>query len=124
MAKKRGTRPLPPRGSVSVERAVRLYRLLKLLGAGPRSREALRKRLRLDARGFYRDLGLLRDCGIHVSSSNHLYRLEDEFRQALVRLPFPDPGLTLGEAQQVARGRTTAHRKLKEQIAQISEDLT
>jgi predicted DNA-binding transcriptional regulator YafY len=124
MAKKRGTGPLPSRGSVSLERVVRLYRLLELLGANPQSRETLRKRLRLDVRGFYRDLEFLRECGIHISSINHHYSLEDDWRSALVHLPFPDPGLTLGEAQQLARGRSAVHRKLKVQIAQIGKRLT
>jgi hypothetical protein len=35
-------------------------------------------------------------------------------------LPFPDPHLTLGEAQQLAKGRSAAHGKLKKQIADIT----
>jgi hypothetical protein len=40
-------------------------------------------------------------------------------QDALARLPFPDPRLTLGEAQQLARGRSTSHKKLQQQIAKI-----
>jgi hypothetical protein len=37
----------------------------------------------------------------------------------VARLPFPDPVLTLGEAQQLAKGRSPAARKLKQQIDRI-----
>jgi len=42
------------------------------------------------------------------------YRLADDVDGAAARLPFPDPHLTLGEARQLAKGRGTAHRQLKE----------
>jgi hypothetical protein len=77
------------------------------------------RRLGLDVRGFYRDLEVLRTAGIRVSLSERRYTLEDDADDAIARLPFPDPGLTLGEAMQLAKGRTGAHRKLKQQIAQI-----
>jgi hypothetical protein len=48
------------------------------------------------------------------------YVLQGKVRDAVARLPFPDPLLTLGEAQQLARGRTPAHKKLKALIAAIT----
>jgi predicted DNA-binding transcriptional regulator YafY len=119
MAKKPRTRPGPEPRAVSAERAARLYRLLQLLRGGPQTRLALTRRLRLDIRGFYRDLELLRDSGIRVSLREGRYALADPVAQAVPRLPFPDPHLTLGEATQLAKGRTAAHRKLKAQLAQI-----
>jgi hypothetical protein len=119
MAKKRGIRPTSAAKAVTPERAARLYRLLHLLGAGPQSRSALTRRLRLDVRGFYRDLELLRSAGIGVSLENRRYALEESVDSASGRLPFPDPRLTLSEALQLAKGRSAAHRKLKEQIAEI-----
>jgi hypothetical protein len=119
MAKKRSKRAGPALKAVTAERARRLYRLLQLLGTGPQTRAALTRHLRLDVRGFYRDLELLRDAGIGVSLDNRRYTLQDTPVRAIPRLPFPDPRLTLGEAQQLARGRTLAHRKLKGQIAEI-----
>ena len=120
MARKRTTRPAALARTVTAERAARLYRLLQLLGKGPQSREALTRRLRLDVRGFYRDLELLRASGIDVPLREGRYTLQEKVDQATARLPFPDPRLTLGEASQLAKGRTLAHRKLKEQIAQIA----
>jgi hypothetical protein len=119
MAKKRSTRPSPASRTVTAERAARLCRLLKLLATGPQTRSALTRRLRLDVRGFYRDLELLREAGIELTLARHRYALEGKADDAIARLPFPDPRLTLGEAQQLAKGRTLAHRKLKGQIDEI-----
>jgi hypothetical protein len=104
---------------VTAERAARLYRLLQLLGRGPQTRAMLTKRLHLDVRGFYRDLELLRQIDITVQTRRRRYELEGTVEDAVARLPFPDPNLTLGEAMQLAKGRTVAHRKLREQIALI-----
>ena len=119
MAKKPPTRPSPEPRSVSAERAARLCRLLHLLRSGAQTRAALTRRLRLDIRGFYRDLELLRDANIPVSLRSGRYSLDETVAGAVARLPFPDPRLTLGEATQLAKGRTAAHRKLKAQLAQI-----
>ena len=115
------TSPLLSR-TVSAERAERLYRLLQLLGSGPQTRAGMTRRLRLDVRGFYRDLELLRSAGIVVPLRNRRYTLEGGLAAAKSRLPFPDPHLTLGEARQLAKGRTPAHRKLKQQIALITKN--
>lgn len=119
MAKpRRGPSQAAPR-TVTADRAARLYRLLHLLSGASRTRDVLMRRLRLDVRGFYRDLEALRTAGIRVTLEGRLYTLEDDLDRAVACLPFPDPGLTLGQAMQLAKGRTAAHRKLKEQIAQI-----
>jgi predicted DNA-binding transcriptional regulator YafY len=103
----------------TLERAARLYRLVKLLGRRAQSRASLTRALRLNVRGFYRDLEVLRQCGIKVSLIDSAYVLEEKAERALDRLPFPDPALTLGEARQLARGRTAAHRKLSTQLRSI-----
>jgi hypothetical protein len=118
MVTKRNPRPTTAQ-AVTAQRAARLCKLLRLLGAGPLTRPALARRLRLDVRGFYRDLDLLRGVGISVVLEAGRYRLEGDADKAIARLPFPDPRLTLGEAMQLAKGRTLSHRKLKEQIADI-----
>ncbi|SRR5579871_5188373 len=119
MAKKR-SKPSPPAAKmVTAERAARLYRLLKLLGQKPQTRDTLQKRLKLDVRGFYRDLELLRSSGIELPLVEKRYVLQEPVAAVINRLPFPDPHLTLGEAIQLAKGRTQAHRKLKGQIEQI-----
>jgi hypothetical protein len=119
MAKKRSPRASPALKAVTDERARRLARLLRLLGSGPQTRAALTRQLRLDVRGFYRDLELLRAAGIAVILQDRRYALEEPVTQAIDRLPFPDPHLTLGEARQLAKGRTTSHRKLQAQVRAI-----
>jgi predicted DNA-binding transcriptional regulator YafY len=120
MAKK--SKPSPEAGATAITtaRAARLYRLLALLGEKPQTRAVLTRRLKLGLRGFYRDLVALRNIGIRVDLIKGRYVLEGGTADAQGRLPFPDPGLTLGEAQQLARGRTAAHRKLKGQIEEIT----
>jgi predicted DNA-binding transcriptional regulator YafY len=120
MARKRqGTpRPAEPSG-VTAERFTRLYRLVKLLGAGTSSRETLARRLKLDVRGFYRDLELLRTAGVAVTVAGGRYSLAESAEDALTRIPFPDPHLTLGEARTLAKGRSAVHRKLAELLARL-----
>jgi hypothetical protein len=100
------------------QRAARLYRLLTLLGDGPQTRQQLLRRLKLDVRAFYRDLEALRSLGIDVvTGDDNRYSLVGELDDALARLPFPDPGLNFRDVQQLARGDTAAHRKLKQRIS-------
>src|SRR5262245_22344951 len=106
MGKKRAA---PTPNSVTAERAGRLFRMLTLLAGGPPTRLTLTRRLRLGIRGFYRDLEVLRDAGINVALTNGKYTLLEDAVAAIERLPFPDPGLTLGEARQLARGRNDAN---------------
>lgn len=120
MAKRRASQLEAPAGkAVTAERAARLYRLLKLLGGRARTRSFLTRQLRLDIRGFYRDLELLRSAGIDLPLVEGRYTLDEAVGTAVARLPFPDPRLTLGEATQLAKGRSPAHSKLKKQIAAI-----
>jgi predicted DNA-binding transcriptional regulator YafY len=121
MAKKRKSpaKPAIPVATVTVGRFVRLYRMVKLLAGGTQTRETLARRLRLDARGFYRDLDLLRSSGVSISLAAARYTLEQDTNDALGLLPFPDPRLTLGAAQTLAKGRSPAHRALAETISHI-----
>ncbi len=118
MAKKKAPAE-PDVATVTLERAARLYRLLKLLGQGPQSRAAFIRRLRFGIRGFYRDLEILREVGILVELSDGKYRLREEVAAVIERLPFPDPNLTLGDARQLAKGRSKAHKKIREQLRRI-----
>jgi hypothetical protein len=119
MAKnRRPPSPPPERPGVTPDRFTRLHRMVRLLAERPQPRTALARQLRLDVRGFYRDLELLRSAGIAVTLRAGRYRLEGDPDEAAARLPFPDPHLTLGEARQLARGRTGLHRRLQGQIDQ------
>ena len=98
-------------------RAARLYRLLTLLGHGPQTRAALLRRLKIDVRGFYRDVEALRTLGIEVAAGDDTkYTLTGELDGALAKLPFPDPGLNVRDALELAKGSTSAHRKLKQRV--------
>ncbi len=105
------------RPAVTLDRFNRLYRLLHLLADGARKREWLTKQLHLDVRGFYRDLEFLRGVGIVIELDQDGYRLSEAVDKVVLRLPFPDPHLTLGEVQQLARGNSAVHRRLKAQLA-------
>jgi predicted DNA-binding transcriptional regulator YafY len=120
MAKRSPTRAAEATRSVTPERARRLYRLLRLLEAGPQARGTLARKLKLDVRGFYRDLELLRDAGITVAMRNRRYHLDQDADEAVHLLPMPDPRLSLGEARLIAKGRTSAHRKLRQQLEQVT----
>lgn len=113
--------PTPEPRSVSLERAVRLFRAVRLLAEGSRTRRSLLQALKIDIRTFYRDLELLRDCQIHVALEGRHYSLATPPASARETLPFPDPGLSLGEAQLLAKGRTKVHRKLRELLAAITK---
>lgn len=113
MARTRRTDPAP---AVTAARATRLYRLLAQIADTARTRPVLLRKLRVDLRGFYRDLELLRGLGICVDSDGDRYKLIGTLDDALTRLPFPDPGLSLREALLLANGRTEAHRKLRTRI--------
>src|SRR5262249_30675546 len=97
MVKRRVKRDAGRHRTVTQDRCRRLARLIQLLGNGPRDRPSLLKALRLELRGFYRDLDFVRDAGIPITVNQHRYQLKVPAREAIRMIPFPDPGLTLGE---------------------------
>ncbi len=107
----------PPPAALTAQRAARLYKLLTLLGDGPQTRRLLLSRLKLDVRGFYRDLETLRAFKIDVAPGfDTRYALAGALDDALSKLPFPDPGLNVRDALQLANGTSPAHRKLKQRV--------
>ena len=56
---------------------------------------------------------------VAVNLSAKKYLLKDSVHEAVTRLPFPDPNLTLGEAIQLSKGRHPVHRKLAKLLKQI-----
>jgi predicted DNA-binding transcriptional regulator YafY len=119
MARTQGQRSRSVARSITLARVARLYRLIRLLDRGPLARTSILRRLGLNQRGFYRDIELLRSAGIQVAPRDGRYHLEPEFTAAAERLPFPDPRLTLGEAQKLSHGKSAAHRALKARVEQI-----
>jgi len=112
----RSNKPADADSVLTPQRAARLYRLLSLLGKGSQTRVSLLKQLKLDLRGFYRDLEYLRSLGIEYSTGNHRYCLTCDLDSAFDRLPFPDPCLSLKDAMQLSRGPSEAHRKMRKRI--------
>jgi hypothetical protein len=103
--------------SLTSQRAARFFRLLTLLGEGSLTRPQILRKLRIDVRGFYRDLEALRGLGVEVVfADDNRYCLAIDLDEALARLPFPDPGLNFRDVQQLAKGETAAHRKLKRRL--------
>ena len=102
--------------AVSLERARRLIQLVQMLSGGSLARSKLMRPLRLDVRGFYRDLQCLRSAGIEVTLENGKYTLLGKQEDALSRVPFPDPGLCFGEAVILSKGQTAPHQRLKQMV--------
>src|SRR3954471_18860699 len=99
MAKQRPARS----SALTPERLRRLYRLLRVLADKPLRRDALAARLKVGLRKFYRDLQALRALGIDVQLQNERYALGEPLDKLLDRLPFPDPGLSFGEAMHLSK---------------------
>jgi hypothetical protein len=82
------------------------------LADNPRSREAILTELRIGLRTFYRELELLKRCGVKIQHKNKAYTLMTTTSQAEGRLPFPDPQLSFAEMQELARGTGDAGKRL------------
>lgn len=101
---------------ITTDRAARLYKLLTILADGPQRRESLLKKLKINPRGFYRELELLRARGISVDPVGTKYHLVGDLDSALAKLPVPNLQLNVREALTLAKGPTAAHRKLQSQL--------
>ncbi len=113
-------KPAPTAVVLTAPRAARLYRLLTVLGDGSQTRRVLLLRMKVDVRGFYRDLELLRELRIDIAlGPDNRYALPISLDESLARLPFPDPGLSVRDVLQLCNGSTAAHRKLKLSVATI-----
>ena len=102
--------------SLSLPRAKRLCRFLTMISESSRSRRIIMTRLKLDLRTFYRDLEYLRSLGIEITYYHESYQMVGSLDEALHRIPFPDPGLSVREAILLARGHSEAHRKLRRRL--------
>jgi predicted DNA-binding transcriptional regulator YafY len=111
------------RGSVHItrQRASRLYRLVRLLGERPRSRDEVLQGLAIGLRTFYRELDLLKRCGLKVQHKDKLYTLSSAAAQAEGRLPFPDPQLSFAEMAELSRCEGEAGRRLAALLAAVTD---
>jgi hypothetical protein len=108
-----------PAVHITLQRAARLHRLVGFLAASPRNRPAILSELRIGLRTFYRELELLRRCGVKVRQRNKLYTLVGTAEQAEGRLPFPDPQLSFAEMAELARCDCPAGRRLADLLATV-----
>lgn len=104
---------------ITRERAARVCKMLTMLSDGPQRRDTLIRKLKLNERGFYRELELLRSRGITVDPAGSKYHLLDDLDSAIAKLPLPDLKLNIREALTLAKGPTSVHRKLQSHLNQI-----
>ena len=107
------------RPAITRARASRLHRLVVILAERPREREELLAALQVGLRTFYRELDLLRRCGLKVRLEERRYALLTTAEAAEGLLPFPDPQLSFAEMAELARGPGEAARRLADLLAQV-----
>ncbi|QDU61640.1 hypothetical protein Pan216_25010 [Planctomycetes bacterium Pan216] len=113
--------PRKTRVKISGTRAGRLYRLLKILSKGSAPRVRLLRGLRVGMRTFYRDIDLLRECGVQIDVGEDGYTMPGKLEDAISRIPFPDPELTFGDVALLMKGRTKSHQRLKQQFERLTK---
>jgi predicted DNA-binding transcriptional regulator YafY len=102
-----------------LQRAARLHRLVRFLAEAPRHRSAILSELRIGLRTFYRELELLKRCGVKVRFRSKLYVLSATVEQAEGQLPFPDPQLSFAEMAELAQCDCPAGRRLAALLADV-----
>ncbi len=108
-----------PSVHITLQRAARLHRLVRLLAGGPRTRNTILTDLRIGLRTFYRELELLNRCGVKIRHKERQYRLLPTAVEAEGRLPFPDPQLSFAEMAELAACDCPAGRRLAELLALV-----
>jgi hypothetical protein len=89
------------------------------LAEGPRGRNEILKTLRVGLRTFYRELVLLKRCGVKVRHKAKLYHLVHTASEAEGCLPFPDPQLSFAEMAELAQCPCPAGRRLADLLAWV-----
>lgn len=108
-----------PSVHITLPRAARLHHLVRFLGETPRTREAILGELAIGLRTFYRELELLKKCGVKVRHRERLYTLVATAEQAEGLLPFPDPQLSFAEMAELAACPCDAGRRLADLLASV-----
>jgi len=93
--------------------------MVAVLAQGPQSREAMLFSLGIGLRTFYRELELLKKCGVKVRVERKLYALKTTAEEAEGRLPFPDPQLSFAEMAELSRHPGVAAKRLAELLAEV-----
>ncbi len=110
-----------PSVRITLQRAERLHRLVVFLAETPRTRAVILSELRIGLRTFYRELDLLKRCGVKVRHKTKRYLLLATAAQAEGRLPFPDPQLSFAEMAELAQCDCPAGARLAELLASVTQ---
>jgi hypothetical protein len=110
-----------PSVRITLQRAARLHRLVSFLAETPRNRAVILSELRIGLRTFYRELELLKRCGVRVRHKSKLYLLSATAEEAEGRLPFPDPQLSFSEMAELAGCDCPAGARLAKLLATVTE---
>jgi predicted DNA-binding transcriptional regulator YafY len=108
-----------PSVHITLQRAARLHRLVWYLAETPRTRDGILSNLNIGLRTFYRELELLKRCGVKVRHKNKQYTLLATAKHAEGRLPFPDPQLSFAEMAELAACSCDAGKRLAELLATV-----
>src|SRR5438270_4697083 len=108
-----------PAVHITLGRASRLHHLVMLLAQAARTRDEILAALRIGLRTFYRELELLKRCGVKIQQRNKSYTLLATAAQAEGRLPFPDPQLSFAEMQELSRCPGSAGKRLAELLESV-----
>jgi len=103
-----------PAVHITMGRAARLHRLVSILSQAPKRRDQLLAGLQIGLRSFYRELDLLKRCGVKVKLMRKVYVLQTTAEEAEGRLPFPDPQLSFAEMAELASGTGPAAQRLSQ----------
>jgi hypothetical protein len=101
------------------DRAHRLCKMLIALGHGPLGKDVLVRKLKLEERGFFRDLRFIRELGINVATVERGYVLAGSLDDAFTRLPVPDLKISLRDALELSHGHTPVQRRVRRKLESI-----
>jgi hypothetical protein len=104
---------------ITLQRAARLHRLVRFLAGNARARSLILAELAIGLRTFYRELELLKRCGVKIRHAHKLYHLVPTAAEAEGRLPFPDPQLSFAEMAELARCDCPAGWRLAALLAAV-----
>ena len=108
-----------PSVHITLQRAARLHRLVSFLATSAAAAPDILAELRIGLRTFYRELELLKRCGVKVRHKAKLYHLMATAEEAEGRLPFPDPQLSFAEMAELARCDCPAGRRLADLLVSV-----
>jgi hypothetical protein len=108
-----------PSVHITLQRAARLHRLVRFLAQASRTREVILSQLNIGLRTFYRELELLKKCGIKIRHKQRQYGMQTTAEQAEGLLPFPDPQLSFAEMAELSSCPCEAGKRLADLLASV-----